>query len=102
MGFYQSDAWMRLAKMVRIKYKGICQNCGKAGTHVHHIIPVTKLNQHDPNITLNIDNLTLLCQRCHTELHHGIPIIREDLTFDSKGQVIKKPLPIHHQYTKIK
>ena len=34
---------------------------------VHHKIPLTPENVRDTNITLNWDNLELLCKSCHDE-----------------------------------
>lgn len=45
--------------------RGICERCGKRGTEVHHKIPLTDENLDDPNISLNLDNLELLCTECH-------------------------------------
>lgn len=36
-----------------------CQNCGNPGTEVDHITPVSQGGTHD------LDNLQLLCRRCH-------------------------------------
>lgn len=34
---------------------------------VHHKVPLTRDNVHDPEVALNWDNLELLCKRCHEE-----------------------------------
>lgn len=41
----------------------------KAATLVHHIKPVTAENVHDPDITLNPENLMTLCVDCHAAIH---------------------------------
>lgn len=41
----------------------------KAATLVHHIKPVTAENVHDPDITLNPENLMALCVDCHAAIH---------------------------------
>lgn len=37
--------------------------CGKPAQHIHHIKPVCEGGTDSP------DNLRLLCQKCHTDLH---------------------------------
>ena len=39
------------------------------GEIVHHKTELTPDNIDDPNITLNWDNLELLCRFCHAEVH---------------------------------
>ena len=39
------------------------------GEIVHHKIELTPENIDDPGITLNWDNLELLCRFCHSEVH---------------------------------
>ena len=53
----------------------LCERCLKRGIietgskdrplEVHHKIPLSAENIHDPKITLNWDNLELLCKTCH-------------------------------------
>ena len=45
---------------------------------VHHIIPLSPKNIHDPSITLNPDNLMALCRDCHAEVHRGTKRIKVD------------------------
>lgn len=50
---------------------GLCEKCLKEGRYepgeiVHHKIHLTPQNINDPSISLNWDNLELLCR-----LHHG-------------------------------
>lgn len=52
--------------------KGICQMCKTLilGRYaVHHIIHITMHNIDDTNITLNPNNLELLCAECHNKRH---------------------------------
>ena len=88
--FYNSKQWVKLALFIRRKYYYVCQNCGKRGTHVHHINPITDENINDTYITLNENNLTLLCLDCHNEIHMGTALIRDDVKFDRNGQLIPK------------
>lgn len=41
----------------------------KPGDTVHHKIHLTPDNINDPEITLNYDNLMLLCRDCHAAIH---------------------------------
>jgi len=88
--FYKTTAWVKLSKYIRIKYYYICQSCGRRGVYVHHIIPLTNENINDPTVTLNEENLTLLCLECHNEIHNKSLEIRKGLMFDDNGDVIEK------------
>jgi 5-methylcytosine-specific restriction endonuclease McrA len=88
--FYKSKAWIQVRQAVRIQQRGICQSCGKAGWEVHHKIPLTLENVDDPNIALNPDNLELLCTACHDAKRGNDVYVRNDLTFDANGQLIKR------------
>ena len=47
-------------------------------------------NINNPNITLNFDNLELLCQTCHAKLHNSkYSPTRDDVCFDEFGDLIK-------------
>lgn len=56
----------------------VCQQCGHDGSdrrlEVHHIVPV-RVFRDDPERDLqdahNLDNLVLLCRRCHGKVEHG-------------------------------
>ena len=89
--FYQSKAWKSMRKYIRIKYKSVCQECSKNGYIVHHIKPVTNENIYDETITLNEENLTLLCMECHNYIHMDSKFIRNDVEFNDQGQLVKKP-----------
>lgn len=92
--FYNSKEWIQLSDYIRKKYFHICQDCGKPNSkEVHHVIPVTELNVHDPTITLNPDNLVLLCNECHNKRHNRFirnisPAQRRSIHFDSMGNVV--------------
>ena len=73
--FYVSWRW-RKCRIAFAKSKGnICEECLARGIieagskdrplEVHHKIPLTPENIHDPKVTLNWDNLQLLCKTCH-------------------------------------
>ena len=74
------------------KYKrGLCEKCYSKGKHtlgeeLHHKIWLTPNNIHDKNITLNHDNLILLCFDCHREVHETRR--QNQYKFDSEGNLI--------------
>lgn len=52
----------------------MCEDCLKRGIYtpgveVHHIEELTLLNIHRPEVTLNPENLVLLCRDCHKARH---------------------------------
>lgn len=67
--FYNSPEW----KKVRLAYRkyrfGLCERCGRAGEIVHHKKYITAKDIYNPNITLNFNNLELLCRDCHNKEH---------------------------------
>ncbi len=88
--FYNSKVWHRTRRYIRLKYRGVCQQCGLNGTHVHHIKYITIANIHDTNITLNENNLTLLCHDCHNFIHMDSQFLRKDVTFNEHGELVKR------------
>ncbi len=58
---------------------------------VHHKQYLNNDNIYDENITLNESNLEGICIDCHNQEHFKKQMaIRNGLTFDSKGNLIKK------------
>lgn len=62
----------------------VCQHCGEDGSnrrlHVHHIVPVRKFhesNHHELEDAHSLDNLVLLCDRCHLRVEHGVIELNE-------------------------
>ena len=77
--FYSSDEWLRFREIIlldRRKHDGIhCERCDKRiviskHIQVHHIIELTEDNYTDKMISLNPDNVEVLCHICHNK-HHG-------------------------------
>jgi len=73
--FYTSKAWRRCAHGYRAAKSGLCERCLARGLivpgeEVHHKIRLTPEALKDPNISLNWDNLELLCKQCHLEEHN--------------------------------
>lgn len=72
--FYKSTTWQKTAKAYAKSVGGLCERCRSrgiitAGALVHHKIHITPMNINEPTITLNWDNLELVCRECHAELH---------------------------------
>mgnify|MGYP003296315547 CR=1 FL=1 len=95
--FYRSQEWKRcresyIRKMPRAK-RGLCEECYKHGKHVlgkelHHKIWLNEKNINNKEITLNHDNLILLCFECHQKIHGK----RKEYTtygYDENGNVVK-------------
>ena len=89
--FYNSSAWIKTAKAYKLSKFGICENCGEVGEEVHHIIPLTPNNINDPNITLNWDNLMLLCRSCHELIEEKATATIRGIRFTEDGQVEEVP-----------
>ena len=70
--FYNSSAWIKTSRAFKNSKFGICEKCGNPGEEVHHIIALTPDNINDPNVTLNWDNLMLLCRSCHELIEESI------------------------------
>lgn len=74
---YGSEAWKRCSAAYKASKHGLCEDCLARGliapgTEVHHVIPLTPQNINNPEITLNWDNLVLLCEECHEERHRKL------------------------------
>ena len=72
--FYKSKAWERCRASYAASVGGLCEECLKhgrieAGVIVHHKIHITPANIHCPEVTMNFDNLEMLCRKCHGEMH---------------------------------
>lgn len=88
--FYRTQAWREVRQAYYISQHGICERCGNAGLIVHHKIELTPENIGNPDITLNWDNLELLCQACHNAEHFGGGVTADGLTFDAEGNLTRK------------
>lgn len=87
---YHTQAWRKLRQLKYHQEHGLCERCGMPGDIVHHKIYITKDNVDDPDITMNIDNLELLCIECHNKEHFekNSPV-RDGLGFDENGNLIQ-------------
>ena len=88
--FYSSSAWQKCRKLYRKSVGGLCQECLKhgrieAGVIVHHKIHITPDNINCPEVTLNFENMELLCRKCHGEKHGAVT---KRYTVDPLGRVM--------------
>lgn len=93
--FYSSKAWQECREAYAKSQRHLCENCLTKGLYtpgeiVHHIIELTPNNIDDPSVTLNFDNLRLVCRRCHAEEHGARKGARYIITDD--GRVISREL----------
>lgn len=94
--FYQSVEWKRCRKSFILSRYGLCERCGNPGTYVHHKDYITSNNVDDVNITLNWNNLELLCHDCHNQEHFS----SIDYTFDDMGNLKSTKINEHSKEIK--
>lgn len=87
--FYSSKTWQRTRKAYKQSVGGLCERCLakgiiKAGVIVHHKKWLTPERIHDPEYTLNWNNLELVCRECHEDIHRNM--LRYE--FDEDGRVV--------------
>ena len=98
--FYNSKAWQAcrkayIAERVLID-GGMCETCHeKPGYIVHHKIPLTVKNIHNPSVTLNHDNMKFDCKDCHDREETHAFVKRSELKcfFDANGQPVARGTP---------
>lgn len=85
--FYKSISW-QVAREIKIREaNGKCERCGALGEEVHHKIRLTVLNVSNPEISLNKENLELLCKKCHNAEHKRFS---KQQQFDEDGNLISR------------
>lgn len=83
--FYKSDTW-KLAREIKIRsVNGLCERCGGIGQEVHHRQRVTVDNVNDALVSINPENLELLCKDCHNQEHKRFS---KETKFDEEGNLI--------------
>ena len=82
--FYNSPQWKRVRAAYKKYRHNICERCGGIGYIVHHKCYISKANIFNPNVTLNFENLELLCMDCHNKEHFEL---RE---FTADGELCEK------------
>jgi len=85
--FYKSKAWVVARNIKTSATKGKCERCGAVGEEVHHKIRLTVENVSDTSISLNQENLELLCRDCHNKEHDRFK--KKELLFNENGDLIK-------------
>lgn len=103
--FYHSTIWRKQSKLYALSKYCICEKCGRPvyvdgitpyqpkdkrlKYVVHHKIHLNESNYNDYNISLNWDNLQLLCIDCHNQ-EHSNAITRNDVMFDEQGNLVER------------
>ena len=85
--FYKSDLWHMARAQVILRAKGRCEKCGSVGTEVHHKIHLNIQNVDDVSVSINPENLMLLCKDCHNKEHHRFGK-RTSYAFDEEGNLV--------------
>lgn len=88
--FYSSTAWKETRKAYAKSKANLCEIClskgiYKAGEIVHHKIHLDPVNINDPSVSLNWDNLQLVCRDCHAQIHDSK---KRRYKLDELGRVI--------------
>jgi len=75
--FYTTWTWRKCRKAFAESKGNLCERCLKRGIiepgskdrplEVHHKVPLTAENVTNPKVTLNWENLELLCKTCHDQ-----------------------------------
>ena len=77
-----------VAREIKISsVNGLCERCGAIGQEVHHKKRLNIENAYDASVSINQDNLELLCKDCHNKEHKRFISTFE---FDSNGDMIYK------------
>lgn len=87
--FYKTKTWQHCRDTYARSRGYMCEECAKHGIAsygeiVHHKIHVDADTIHDPGVTLNHDNLLLLCRRCHAA-EHGEMYGKNDRRYKVEG-----------------
>lgn len=72
--FYTLKPWRDLSYSLKIKADGKCNRCNNTVLDFkyligHHKIELTDDNVDDPNVSLNPDNIEIICHECHNREH---------------------------------
>lgn len=91
-GFYCSLAWKNTRRAYAKSKGGLCERClakglYRAGVIVHHKVYLSPENINDPAVSLNWDNLELVCRDCHAQEHDGL---KRRYTVDELGRVTSR------------
>lgn len=72
--FYSTDEWKDFRKNIITERGNKCTECGKdilidKQLHVHHIKELTQDNVNDYMVSMNPDNVRIVCHECHNKIH---------------------------------
>ena len=72
--FYKSQAWKKTRDAYAKSKSGLCEICLASGMYVHgeivhHKIHLSPENIYDYSISLDWNNLQLVCRECHAAIH---------------------------------
>lgn len=72
--FYSSKCWQNCRNDYAAMRGHLCEDCLKRGIYkpgviVHHVEELTQFNIENPEVTLNWNNLRLVCRECHIKEH---------------------------------
>ena len=74
-----SPRWREVKRVVWQRVNGLCEDCLKQGIYTpgvdcHHITPVETANtlQEMERLCYDVNNIRLLCIRCHSDTHRGM------------------------------
>lgn len=89
--FYNSTKWKKCRNAYIESKFGICERCGKPNSkQVHHKIYLSPNNICNHEVSLNFDNLELLCDICHQKEHfEKYSSTKFGLRFDDEGNLIQ-------------
>lgn len=73
--FYTSREWYDVKEILMLDRHMMCEVCHKLIREKykaigHHKIELDMVNVNDPSISLNLENLMLVCNTCHNALHN--------------------------------
>jgi hypothetical protein len=72
--FYASQDWQKFRAYIIAERGPVCQKCGKIisnpiNCHIHHIKELTPENASNVTISLNPENVLVVCRDCHDKEH---------------------------------
>ena len=83
--FYKSPAWFAARELKIVSVNSLCERCGHVGIEVNHKERLTVDNVNDSSISLNQENLELLCRECHNREYKRFSKINR---FDKLGNMV--------------
>lgn len=101
---YFTDYWNDVIRPQVIKRdKGICQDCHKLilrKATIHHIIELNDDNYTNYDIAYGLDNLKLVCPKCHNKIHKkGFSKESNDMNY-KKETIVNEDLEIDYSKRK--